>query len=173
MGRGDAHTSISAQGHFETRTPYRAGLRSLSLAPPSADRRSGNPVTQTGENVTAARSRGGLCNLSLKPLLNPWMANAPIHEMGDGLDVHVVSNYPDICVPIMHRGQQAHCGSACPPVLQNAGHHGRVPPTRHLAPPVCMNPVICRWRQRVLERVSFKWSQTSPCRPRESVQAPS
>ena len=35
------------------------------------------------------------------------MANLHARELGDDLDVLVMSDIPDICVPIMHWGQEA------------------------------------------------------------------
>jgi hypothetical protein len=50
----------------------------------------------------SVRRVGSLGTLSHKPSLNLWMANLPARELGDHLDVLVMSGIPDICVPIMH-----------------------------------------------------------------------
>jgi hypothetical protein len=59
-------------------------------------------VTFTSDCVTPVRRVGSFGNLSHKPSLNLWMANLPARELGDHLDVLVMSGIPDICVRIMH-----------------------------------------------------------------------
>jgi len=64
----------------------------------------------SNERLCDNGAEGGLCNLSLKPSINLWMASPPARELRDDLDVHVVSRIPDICVPIMHWGES---GPSC------------------------------------------------------------
>src|SRR6266849_1241977 len=57
----------SAPGHFETRTSCRAALRSPSLAPPLADRRSG-AVSLIHTSDGATKARGGAALAAAKHL---------------------------------------------------------------------------------------------------------
>jgi hypothetical protein len=65
-------------------------------------RRFRRSVTLTSDCVTPVRRADSLGNLSHKPSLNLWMPNLPACELGDDLDVLIMSDIPDICVPIMH-----------------------------------------------------------------------
>ena len=91
---------MAAWGHEQTRMPCREPRRARLLHPRQRTRGRERAVTQTSDYVTAAqRGRRSLQSVTLEPSLNLWTANPLTHELDDNLDVHVVSEMSDICVP--------------------------------------------------------------------------
>jgi len=80
---------------------WQTGLSALSGHRNTADANA-LPDNDFIDCATPVRRVDSLGNLSQKPSLNLWMANLHARELGDDLDVLVMSDIPDICVPIMH-----------------------------------------------------------------------